>query len=165
MDTNPSIEQRRRADTATVKLLPANRGLSRLRSQFSKPLQILMAVVAFILLIACANVANLLLARAGARQREIGLRLALGVTRRRLVQQLLVESVILSSIGGLMGLVFAQWARDVLLRMVSTNGSPLPLQVGLDSRLLAFTTAVCAGTGVLFAMLNPAPAAGRTVLR
>jgi len=152
MDTNPSIEQRRRADTATVKLLPANRGLSRLRSQFSKPLQILMAVVAFILLIACANVANLLLARAGARQREIGLRLALGVTRRRLVQQLLVESVILSSIGGLMGLVFAQWARDVLLRMVSTNGSPLPLQVGLDSRLLAFTTAVCAGTGVLFAL-------------
>lgn len=152
LETNPSIEQRHRADTATVTLLPANRGLSRLRRQFSKPLQILMTVVAFILLISCANVANLLLARADARQREIGLRLALGVSRRRLVQQLLVESVMLSIIGGLLGLVFAQWAKHVLLRMVSTNGSPVPLQVGLDSRLLAFTAAVCAATGVLFGL-------------
>jgi predicted permease len=152
MSSNPSAEQRQRADTAVVKLLPANRGLSRLREQFSEPLQILMAVVAFVLLIACANVANLLLARAGARQREIGLRLALGVSRRRLVQQFLVESLILSSIGGLLGLVFAQWGRDVLLRMISTNGSPVTLQVGLDSRLLAFTAAVCAVTGMLFGL-------------
>jgi predicted permease len=152
MGTNPSAEQRQRADTATVTLLPANRGLSRLRAQFSKPLQLLMAVVAFVLLIACANVANLLLARAGARQREIGLRLALGVSRCRLVQQLLVESVILSCLSGLLGLVFAQWGRDVLLRMVSTNGSPVPLQVGLDARMLAFTAAVCAVTSVSFGL-------------
>jgi predicted permease len=151
--TNPSIEERRRADTAVVTLLPANRGLSRLRSQFSEPLQILMAVVAFVLLIACANVANLLLARAGARQREIALRLALGVSRRRLIQQLLVESVILSSVGGLLGLVFAQWGRDFLLRMVSTTGAPVPLHGGLDSRVLAFTVAVCAVTGVLFGLV------------
>lgn len=152
MGANPSTEERQRADTVTVTLLPANKGLSRLRTQFSKPLQLLMAVVAIVLLIACANVANLLLARAGARQREISLRLALGVSRRRLVQQLLVESAMLSGIGGILGLVFAQWGKDVLLRMVSTTGSPVPLQVGLDARVLCFTGAVCAVTSVSFGL-------------
>ncbi len=152
MGANPSAEQRRRADSGSVTLIPADRGLSRLRAQFSRPLQILMALVALVLLIACANVANLMLARAAARQREMALRLALGVSRRRLLQQLLVESVIVSSAGGILGLIVAQWGKDVLLRMVSTTGAPVALQVGLDARMLAFTATICVATGVLFGL-------------
>ena len=80
------------------------------------------------------------------------MRLALGVSRRRLVQQLLVESVIVSSAGGILGLIVAQWGKDVLLRMVSTTGAPVALQVGLDARMLAFTATICVATGVLFGL-------------
>lgn len=133
-------------------------GFSRLRANFSEPLMILMSVVGLVLLIACANVANLLLARATARQREISVRMALGATRARLVRQLLAESVLLSAGGALLGLLMAQWGSQLLLLLVNREG--VPLAVHLDLWVLGFTAAIATFTGILFG-LGPALRATR----
>jgi predicted permease len=145
-----SAERRQEIASEIIELVPVGKGLSRLRRQFSTPLRVLMGAVAFVLLIACANITNLLIARADARRREIGLRLALGISRRRLVQQLLTESLVLASIGGVAGIVFARWGIDALLRLLSTDGSPLPVAIALDARLLGFALLLSLVTGVLF---------------
>jgi predicted permease len=125
-------------------------GLSSLRHQFSEPLQILMAVVALVLLIACANIANLLLARSTARARELAIRQALGGRRGRLIRQLLTESLLLALAGGALGIALASVANRLLLRMVSGGEEALPLNIGIDLRLLAFTLGVTILTAILF---------------
>jgi predicted permease len=135
----------------TLGVRPAAGGLSALRDRYERALYTLMVVVGVVLLIACANIANLLLARAAARQREIAVRLAIGSSRGRLVRQLLTESLLLSLIGAGAGLLFAQWASRLLVRYLSTgSGNGIWLDLGIDGRVLAFTVAVSVVTGILF---------------
>jgi len=120
------------------------------RRTFTRPLWIIMAIVALVLLIACANVANLLLARAAARRREITVRLALGCNRRRLIRQLLTESMLLALLGTGAGILFAYWASPLLMGLISTGPFSTPLDLRPDGRVLAFLAAIAAFTGLAF---------------
>jgi putative ABC transport system permease protein len=135
-------------------VLPGATGASGgLRQQYSQPLEILMFVVGLVLLIACANIASLLLARSAARQKEIALRLSLGASRARLIRQMLTESVVLSGTGAIFGVLFARWGSVLLVRFVSTQQSQVFLDLKMDSRVLAFTIAVTVLCGLLFGLL------------
>jgi predicted permease len=146
----PSVKQLDDIKHALIELTPGGRGLSQVRIQFSLSLQILMAAVGLVLLIACANIANLLLARAASRQKEIAVRLAIGAGRVRLIRQMLTESILLAAMGGVAGIAFAWWASELLLWMVSTGPETLPLHVAPDGRVLAFTLVLSLATGILF---------------
>lgn len=147
-------------ETPHVYLDPGNQGLNSLRRTYRQPLLILMAVVGMTLLMACANLAGLLLARATARQREIMVRLAVGASRGRLVRQLLVEGVVLSAIGAMVGMGLAWWGVRALVALVSTGSAPIPVTVSPDVRVLGFTVVVSLLTTFLFA-LAPAVRATR----
>jgi predicted permease len=147
-----------------IAIEPGSRGLADTRTKFSQQLGILMAVVAVVLMIACANVANLLLVRAAARSRETAVRLAIGAGRGRLVRQFLTESLLLGSIGGAAGLLVAGWGSQVLLVLASNPSSPLAIDVAPDVRVLAFTCAVSLATVVLFG-LAPAYAGARPQIK
>lgn len=127
-------------------------GFSSLRARFSQPLLLLFGMVGVVLLICCANIANLLLTRAAARGREVGLRLAMGAGRARLIRQLLTESLLLAVLGTACGALVAMWATRLLLQFASRGANPIPLDVRVDIRVLGFTLAVSVLTALLFGL-------------
>jgi len=133
-------------------LRPAATGFSDTGVRYRTALFTVMAVVGLVLLIACANIANLLLARAAARQREISVRMAIGAGRGRVMRQLMTESLLLSVLGAGGGLLFAVWGSHLLVRLLSKTGSELQLDVAPDLRVLAFTIGVAILTGLLFGL-------------
>jgi predicted permease len=154
-------EQRQRGiQSANVELADGSGGISGLRVRYSKPLQMLMAIVAMVLFIACANVGSLLLSRAASRKAEISLRMALGATRWRIVRQLLTESMLLALIGGVCGVLLAQWGVSLLVNLVARDA---PLDTTADAGILAFTAGVSILAGLLFGLV-PAIQASRTDL-
>ena len=138
-------------------LLPGARGLSKLQQQFSQPLAVLMALVGLVLLIACANAANLLLARAAARRREIAIRIAIGAGRLRIIRQLLTESMVLSLAAGGLGLLFASAVAPALVKMLPAARN---LALEVDWRVAAFCLAACLLTGIGFGLVPALQASG-----
>ena len=139
-------------------LTAAAGGRSTLRNRFAQPLTVILIVVGGVLLIACANLANLMLARASGRRRELSVRLALGASRGRLARQLLIEALLLAAAGSIGGLAIAKWGGALLVRQL---GATVALDFSLDWRVLGFTAAVGLATSLLFGL---APAAGITGL-
>jgi macrolide transport system ATP-binding/permease protein len=147
--TNPA--ERTLALQRSLTLESFAHGLSGLRTQFRAPLFALMAMVGLLLLIACANTANLLLARATNRQREMAVRLSIGASRARVITQLLVESLLLAGLAAVVGLALAPLASELLVRMtIGVDTGPLPFSVGVDRQVLLFTAIVALVTGLLF---------------
>jgi predicted permease len=150
---NASAEMRDRFLKGQLDILPAAQGRSPIRTQLSQPLWLLMGIVAGVLLIACANVASLLIARAAARQKEIAVRLSLGASRGRIVSQLLVESLLLAGLGGALGLVVSAWTTKSLLGFLPTSDTPHVISGALDARMLLFTFVLSLATGLLFGVV------------
>ena len=147
----PTLSKQQQDDLrhTRIELTPVARGLPKPRYGAALPLQILMAVVGLVLLIACANIANLSLARGTAREREIAVRMALGAGRPRLIRQMLTENLLLALAGGALGVVLAGWAGNGLLSMVPHGTDPLPLDVTPDARVLEFTFIISLVTALL----------------
>ena len=133
-------------------LVPAAGGPAGFRTRYERPLWIIMVVVVLVLLIACANIANLMLARATARRHELTVRLALGASRFRIARQLLVESLLLAGLGAAFGLLFAQWGSRLIVRQLSTPRSTVVLDLALDWRIVGFTGLVAVTTAILFGL-------------
>jgi predicted permease len=155
-----AANEKERADLPALRLEEGGSGVDSLRREYSKPLFVLMAMVLFILTIACANIANLLLARAATRRREIAVRLSVGASRARVIRQLLTESVLLAIPGGVLGLGVAAAGTRFLIWLLSNGRKDFTLGVQLDWRVLLFATTVAVATGILFG-LAPAFAATR----
>jgi predicted permease len=135
-----------------LEVVSGEQGLQSSRQRYSRPLTILILIIGLVLLVACANVANLLLSRAASRRREIATRMSIGATRQRLVRQLLTESMLLAAIGGVVGAVLAYWGKDLLLRWGPWSVLPEQMNVAIDLRVLSFAVLVTAITGLLFGL-------------
>jgi predicted permease len=156
---SPAVRQS--ALDSKLHLDPGGQGLAALRQQFSKPLFVVMAIVALLLLVACANVANLQLARASVREKEIAVRMAVGAGRIRVVRQLLTESILLAVLGGALGTAAAYGGTSALMALMRRAQTPILLTVRPDGAVLSFTLVVSVLTALLFGMI-PAIRAART---
>jgi predicted permease len=142
-------DQRRAMLRIHLTLEPGQRGFANLREQFAKPLLLLMSMAMVVLLIACANIANLLLARAAARRHALAIQLSIGSGRTRLIQQMLAECVLLSTGGSALGVAVAFWCVKILPRWASVRGATIPLNLHPDARILIFSVVIALTTGML----------------
>lgn len=147
------VDEQENLRTTQVQVTDGGKGLSSLRAQLSKPLVLLTIVVGLVLLIACVNVANLLLARAAARQTEMAVRLAIGASASRVMRQLLTESIVLSLCGGAVGLLLASFLSKALVRAATSSTGALPVDLSLDWNVLLATFAISLVTGALFGLV------------
>ncbi len=151
--TDRQVKQQQNFLKSTLSIEPRTAGLSGFRDRYGMALYTLMVVVAVVLLIACGNVANLLLARARVRQREAAVRLAVGAGRGRLMRQLLTESLVLSTLGTAAGVLLALWGTRVLVSLLSVRPGSIWLDLTIDIRVLVFTSTIAILTGVLFGIV------------
>jgi len=151
--TGSKVHLERDLRTDPVPVAAGAQGFSYWRSAYEGSLWTIMAAVSMVLLLVCANVANLMLARGAARGREVSVRIALGAGRGRLIRQLLTESTILAGAGGVLGLAFAVWGSAALLRLASGGPPLIPLDIRLDARVLGFTAALAVVTGAIFGLV------------
>ena len=148
----PLLETRPGSDRPHLRLTAGDRGVNDLRDEFSQPLLVLVAFVGLVLLIACANLANLLFARASARAARISLRLALGAGATRIARQMLTEGLVLALLGGLAGVLVGFWLRDAIPHLLSTSWNPSPVRADFSGRVMLLSAGVTLLTGVLFSL-------------
>lgn len=147
---DPANEEGRRAvERQSVVLTPGAHGVSFLREDLSRPLYVLLGMVGVLLVIACGNLASLLISRANVRDREMAIRLSIGAGRGRVVRQFLAETLLLACVGGGFGLLLAAWGKDALLMMFASSATVIDLDTGFDWRVLGFALAVTLATGIV----------------
>lgn len=160
-DIRATLKVKQDDEMPAMMLEDGSRGMANASRNYAKSIYVLAALASFVLLLACANLANLLLARSSARQRELSVRLAMGATRPRILRQMLTESFLLSALGGGVGLMLGYFGRNVIPHLLSSSWEPTSLNTSFDARIFAFTAAVSIATGALFG-LAPAWQATRT---